>query len=88
MLCAKLAVLCNTFTWGVTPFVVLQQSAVTEQSITISLPVYVVSLLATAGFSWMVAKHDSATRTRVRELEQKVAVLLGKDPSESAEQGS
>lgn len=87
MICAKLAVLSNTITWGMTPFVALQ-SAVTEQSITISLPVYVVSLLATAGFSWMVAKHDSATRARVRELEQKVAVLLGKDPPGDAVQGS
>lgn len=42
-------------------------SMIPQENITISLPVFVVSILATAGFTWAVAQHDRKNDKRIDE---------------------
>ena len=42
-------------------------SMIPQENITISLPVFVVSILATAGFTWAVAQHDRNNDKRIDE---------------------
>jgi hypothetical protein len=64
--------------WSVTP--VLAQSVqhpmnVPQETITISLPIYIISLLSTAAFTWTVAKYQSSRDQQVQELRQQVQML-------------
>ena len=57
---AKLAVVSNVIAWsaGAVASSDLQSTPVNEDGIAISLPVYIVSLIATAGFTWTISKYD------------------------------
>jgi hypothetical protein len=64
--------------WSVTP--ILAQSVqspmtVPQETITISLPIYIISLLSTAAFTWTVAKYQSSRDQQVQELRQQVQML-------------
>lgn len=41
---------------------------VNTEGIVVSLPVFIVSLGATASFTWMVARHDAARSREVEEM--------------------
>lgn len=44
-----------------------QGSLIPQENISISLPIYVISILATAGFTWAVAQHDRKNDKRIDE---------------------
>ena len=68
---ARLAVVSNVVAWasGAWAAADLESNPVNEEGIVISLPVYVVSLIATATFTWTIAKYDSARNRRLDLLE-------------------
>ena len=47
-----------------------------HDAIYVSLPIFLVSLFATAGFTWTVAKYDSKRARRLERLELKIAAML------------
>lgn len=49
---------------------------VNEQSLNVSLPVFFVSIIATAGFTWTIARWDAARTKKVDRLEQEIRRLL------------
>lgn len=65
--------------WSVTP--VLAQSVgqpshpVPQELITVSLPVYVTSLISTAIFTWVVAKYQTSRDKQVSDLQSQVKAL-------------
>ena len=71
----RLAVVSNIVMWstGAVAYAqlegVLSDGVVHEEGIFISLPVYIISLIATAGFTWTIAKHDSQRIRRLDGLE-------------------
>jgi len=75
---ARLAVLSNAITWSLSPMAwadvdgVIGDTAVHEEGIFISLPVYIISIVATAGFTWTIAKYDSQRIRRLEGLEHEL----------------
>jgi hypothetical protein len=51
-------------------------SRVSHEDISISLPVYISSIIATAVFTWIVSKYDNARTRRVERVERKLDLLL------------
>lgn len=76
-----LAVACFVVHWCSAGVVLARTSegrapTVTQESIHVSLPVYVTSIIATAVFTWTVAKYDHARSKRLDELERKLSTLV------------
>ena len=75
---ARLAVLSNIITWSLVPTAwadvegAIEGNAVHEEGIYVSLPVYIISLIATAGFTWTIAKYDSQRIRRLEGLEEEL----------------
>jgi len=75
---AKFAVLSNVITWSLAPTVwadvegAWEGNAVHEEGIYVSLPVYIISLIATAGFTWTISKYDSQRNRRLDGLEHEL----------------
>lgn len=74
-----LAAIFNAFTvmsgavlYGGTMSPQLGGSPVDQEGIYVSLPVFIVSILATASFTWMVARHDAS---RAREVENLTKIV-------------
>lgn len=55
-----------------------QSPTVNTEAITVSLAVYISSLLATAGATWIVARYDSARSAEIKELREAVDRLTKK----------
>jgi len=72
---AKLAVVSNVIAWssGAVASSDLQSTPVNEDGIAISLPVYIVSLIATAGFTWTISKYDQRRNRRLEVLEHELS---------------
>ena len=49
---------------------------ISETGIVISLPVYVSSLIATAIFTWTIAKYDAKRAKKITQLETKIDNLI------------
>lgn len=83
---ARLSVLSNLLMWTSAAYAMEDmqsiQSGTSEEGIYISLPVYIVSLIATAGFTWTVSKYDAARLQRMNDIEGKLDRLL--DSTEEA----
>jgi hypothetical protein len=82
-LAARLSVLSNLAMWTSAAFamndIAAFEAGTSEEGIYISLPVYIVSLIATAGFTWTVSKYDAARLQRMNEIESKLDRLLQSD---------
>ena len=80
---ARLSVLSNLAMWTSAAYAMEDmrsiQDGTSEDGIYISLPVYIVSLIATAGFTWTVSKYDAARLQRMNEIESKLDRLLDKE---------
>jgi hypothetical protein len=48
---------------------------VNQESIYVTLPMFVVSIIATAGFTWTIAKWDTRRTKEVHELRNEIAAL-------------
>jgi len=72
------AVVGNVCLWCVTPVLAadLAPNAVTEAEITVSLPVYILSIIGTASFTWVVAKYDNERIRKMDRLASQMERLL------------
>lgn len=69
MVFLKLATLAShTCMWVSTA--VIESKATCEDDIYITLPVFIISLIATVGFTWTIAKYDNARKRQIDELKQ------------------
>lgn len=67
------AVSCSAVTWIACG--ILNADTVTEAEIKVSLPIFITSIIATAGFTWVVAKYDNARLRKMDELQQQMKDL-------------
>ena len=94
-LARTLAAIFNAFTvmsgavlYGGTMSPQLGGSPVDQEGIYVSLPVFIVSILATASFTWVVARHDAARAREVEKLTKIVSDLSDKmDASDERKKG-
>jgi hypothetical protein len=76
-----LGVICFSVMWIVTPVAAAQSipttiAAVGEAEIHVSLAVYVMSIIGTAGFTWTIARYERAKDKKIQELETMVQQLI------------
>lgn len=51
-------------------------STVSHEQVTIGLPVFIVSIISTAIFTWTIARYDMARNVRIRAMEKRLDRLL------------
>lgn len=68
------------YTMSIVNNAMAQGGTVPQDTITITLPVFIVSILATAGFTWAVAQHDRQNDKRIdvatAEVESRVTAKV------------
>lgn len=50
-------------------------SPVNQESIVVSLPIFIAAMISTAGFTWVVAKWDTRRSNEVAELRKEMTAL-------------
>lgn len=49
---------------------ILASAEVTEKEISISLPIYITSIIATASFTWIICRYDSRRGNEIHDLKR------------------